>query len=100
MRKKSKDPSLMYAWRKRARLREKADAIYKEGNKLIRRADRLNTEVRKLTTEGYKLFALDVKILSEADKLWIAAVVKRYGKKARIEWGDDSTCTVKGVTYQ
>ena len=78
---------LQQAWEKRKKLWAEGSKLYAEGSKLYAKGNKLRAEGSKLWAEGSKLW-------TEGYLIFINAVIKVYGKDARIEWLADGSCKV------
>ena len=88
---------LQKEWEERNKLRDEGDKLRHEGYKLWDEGKKLHHEGWKLIDEGWKLWA-------EGRKLWINAVIKYYGKDAKVTWrlwheDNEPTCHIGSDVY-
>jgi len=83
-------PPLQREWEEYNRLQEEGQKLCNEGWKLWEERKRLKEKEHKLREEG--------------DKLWKEAIIKYYGKDAKVKWrtwnkDNKPTCHINGDVY-
>jgi len=99
-----KIPPLQKEWEERNKLRGEGNKLRDEGRKLCEEGWKLWGEGNKLIYEGYKLWREGDKLWIEGYKLWNNAVIKYYGKDAKVTWrlwheDNEPTCHVGSDVY-